>query len=388
MMTDPAGRRPEMMQEKSKIFFPNLDGLRFIAFFAVFFHHSLIVNCFNSDKGSFTHRFVAGMKENGALGVNLFFVLSGFLITYLLLSEKNKFARINIPNFYLRRTLRIWPLYFLMVFTGFVLFPLIKKMLGGIPDETHSPGFYFLFISNFEQIRKGLADSSILNVLWSVGVEEQFYILWPVVLFLVPVRHMLKIFALLIGITIVFRWMNKDNPGLIYFHTLSIFSDMVVGGISAWLAFSFPLFKELIQRMPRKIIISIYTAGTLLILCRFMIFSNSAYIVFERIILSLFFAFVIIEQNFAGHSFYKLRNSKFLTNWGNYTYGLYCLHTIGLLGAHILSEKLLHLQNNWFIMGIDFSIGLGLTMFMAYISYSWFESPFLKLKSRFAYFIK
>jgi peptidoglycan/LPS O-acetylase OafA/YrhL len=375
-------------KEARKIFFPNLDGLRFIAFFAVFFHHTLIVSCFAPDTGSPLNQFIFSLKENGALGVNLFFVLSGFLITYLLLSEKKEFGKINIPNFYMRRVLRIWPLYYTMVAAGFILFPFIKKITGGIPNETHSPAFYLFFISNFEMIRKGFADSSILNVLWSVGVEEQFYLVWPVLLFLVPAKHLMKIFMILLGITLFFRWYNMGNNQINYFHSLAIFSDMVVGGISAWLVFSFNSFKEIIKKISKKIIVLSYATGLVLILLRYMLFSNPVSVIFERLLFSLFFAFVILEQNFADNSFYKLGNNSFLTKWGNYTYGLYCLHTIGLLGAHIISEHLLHLHNNWLIMLFDYTFGLVLTMIMARLSYKLLEAPFLKLKNKFAYFIK
>jgi peptidoglycan/LPS O-acetylase OafA/YrhL len=379
---------PVAHKELKKIFFPNLDGLRFIAFFAVFFHHSLIVSCFAPDTGSSLHQFILSLKENGALGVNLFFVLSGFLITYLLLSEKKEFGKINIPNFYIRRVLRIWPLYYTMVAAGFILFPFIKKLGGEVSDEIHSPGFYLFFISNFEMIRKGFADSSILNVLWSVGVEEQFYLVWPVLLFLVPAKNMMKVFIILIGITLFFRWYNMGDNQINYFHSLAVFSDMVVGGISAWLVFSFNSFKEAIKEMSKKIIVLTYVTALVLILLRYIVFSNPVAVIFERLLFSLFFAFVILEQNFANNSFYKLGSNKFLTKWGNYTYGLYCLHTIGLLGAHIISENLLQLHNNWLIMLFDYTFGFALTMVMARLSYKLLEAPFLKLKNKFAYFIK
>lgn len=373
---------------KEKIFFPNLDGLRFFAFFAVFFHHSLIVKCFSSDTGSSIYRFVDGQKENGALGVNLFFVLSGFLITYLLLSEKTKYATIHVPRFYLRRVLRIWPLYFMMVMVGFLFFPLVKQIMGAVPNETHRLGYYMLFVSNFEMIKAGFADSSILNVLWSVGVEEQFYFLWPVLLFLTPRKFLPWLFAILISGTLIFRYMNTGNPRVVYYHTFAVFSDMVIGGLSAYFSFFSKRFIDLFRKMPRISIISVYIVMTGLIAFRHIIFINDLAFTFERLILSLFFAFIILEQNFASHSFYKISSNKLLSRWGNYTYGLYCWHTVGLLAAHIFSERILKLENDWLIMGIDFTLGLGLTLIMAYFSYTWFETPFLKLKNKFAYFIK
>lgn len=373
---------------QQKIFFPNLDGLRFIAFFGVFFHHSLIVNCFSANHDSVTYKFIFAQKMNGALGVNLFFVLSGFLITYLLLSEKYKYTKINIPNFYMRRLLRIWPMYFSMVLAGFILFPFIKRLAGGIPDETHSWSFYLFFISNFQMILKGFADSSILNVLWSVGVEEQFYIIWPLLLFAIPQRYLGKFFLFFLTATIIFRYFNITDIQVIYYHTLSVIGDMIVGGMTAWLAFNNKNFFRMISELPKKVILSIYILGAMLIIFDYILFVNPCLVLFQRLLYALYFAFIIVEQNFASHSFYKMSNNKFITRWGTYTYGLYCLHTIGLLGTHILSEKILKLQSSWYIMGLDFTVGLGLSMGMAYISYHYFESPFLKLKNKFSYFVK
>jgi peptidoglycan/LPS O-acetylase OafA/YrhL len=377
-----------MSRQQTKIFFPNLDGLRFIAFFAVFVHHSLIVKCFSANPESEMSKFVMAQKLNGALGVNLFFVLSGFLITFLLINEKSLFAKVHVPGFYMRRILRIWPLYFLMVLAGFVVFPLIKKLTGGIPDETHTAGWYMFFVSNFQMIQKGFADSSILNVLWSVGVEEQFYIVWPLVLAFVPAKHLVKAFAVLLAGTLVFRAFNAAEGQVIYYHSIAVFGDMVIGGLLAYLAFYHPPFVKTLAQMPRKLIAAVYAAGLLIILFNYKIFTTPALHVAERYVYALFFAFVIAEQNYAQHSLFKLANNTFLSRWGNYTYGLYCLHTIGLLGAHIASEKILKLSNPWLIMGIDFTLGLGLSMTMAYISYRFFESPFLKLKNKFAYITK
>ncbi len=108
----------------TRIFFPNLDGLRFFCFLSVFFFHA-----FGSTKYadvSQTELYWLLKKllfENGVLGVNFFYVLSGFLITYLLIVEKEQFLKIKIGNFYIRRALRIWPLYFFCVLFGFFIFP-------------------------------------------------------------------------------------------------------------------------------------------------------------------------------------------------------------------------------------------------------------------------
>src|ERR1700740_1515785 len=96
---------------KQKIYFPNLNGLRFIAAFLVIIHHTEQIKSMLHIHSLAKISFVA---KAGKYGVILFFVLSGFLITYLLLAEENTFKKISIRQFYIRRMLRIWPLYFLI----------------------------------------------------------------------------------------------------------------------------------------------------------------------------------------------------------------------------------------------------------------------------------
>lgn len=383
-----AYKKETMAQQQTRIFFPNLDGLRFIAFFTVFVHHTLNVQCFSTDPQSELYKFVFAVKNNGALGVNLFFVLSGFLITYLLINEKQQYQKINVPHFYMRRILRIWPIYFVVVAAGFIVFPLLKNMMGDVPAETHSAGWYMLFVSNFEMIRKGFADSSLLNVLWSVGVEEQFYLAWPLIMTLSPRKHLPKVLALLVCVTIVFRSLHATEYYTLYYHTLSVIGDMAIGGLVAYAAFYYPPFVQAITRLSKTAIMGVYALGCLIILFNYKIFTTPVLVVAERYVYALFFAFVIAEQNYAINSPFKMANSKWLSKWGNYTYGLYCLHSAAILVTHIFSEKILKLQNPWLIMAMDVSVGLGISFAMAWVSYRFFELPFLKLKNKFAYFVK
>src|SRR4029079_7687100 len=118
---------------KTRIFFPNLDGLRFISFFAVFLYHcDLSVFSYLGDSYPKTQQALTFLFRHGNLGVNFFFVLSGFLITYLLIKEKELKGNIHVGNFYVRRILRIWPLYYLCLIIGFIAFRMLKQL-------THEP---------------------------------------------------------------------------------------------------------------------------------------------------------------------------------------------------------------------------------------------------------
>ena len=191
--------------EKHSIFFPNLDGLRFFSFFIVFLAHIFNTNKEYIKNETWYQVFKERLFLDGDLGVSFFFVLSGFLITYLLLKEKEYTGQINVKFFYIRRGLRIWPLYFFCVFFGFILFPLLKSYYGGTPNETSDPILCSLFLNNFDRIINGPPDSSVLSVLWSVAIEEQFYLVWPLLFLIVPPRKYHFIFLGIILLSIVYR---------------------------------------------------------------------------------------------------------------------------------------------------------------------------------------
>ena len=167
------------MTESNKVFFPNLEGLRFFAFFVVFVNHAThSLGYFNhSNKYAFIN---LHFFKNGDLGVSFFFVLSGFLITYLLLKEKELSGKINIKNFYLRRILRIWPVYFLVVALCLIVFPRLGNLVPGwfpisVDTSSLNPLFYLTFTGNFDYLVNGISNVMI-GVLWSVSIEEQFYL--------------------------------------------------------------------------------------------------------------------------------------------------------------------------------------------------------------------
>ncbi len=136
-----------------KFHFKNLDSIRSIAFLSTFFAHA-----FYSDSpavlDSSIFKGASMFREAFGFGVPIFFVLSGFLITYLMFREIELKGKFNIKNFYARRFLRIWPLYYIVIIFGFVIFPFIRTKVLGMPyDEPASAFMYSLFLSNFDQIK-------------------------------------------------------------------------------------------------------------------------------------------------------------------------------------------------------------------------------------------
>ena len=252
---------------RTKVFFPNLDGLRFISFLVVFLHHCyLSFFTYLKTSSPVAWNIQAFLFKYGTLGVNFFFVLSGFLITYLLIREKEVTGTIHIGNFYIRRILRIWPLYYLCLLIGFVGFAFLKKLSGEVPQESANPIYYILLAGNFDYLQTWPVkpDAILLSVLWSVCVEEQFYLAWPVILKFVPVRHYKYVFGSIILASLVFRSFYTANSeadhAVRYFHTLSLIGDMALGALLAWLV-SFPnKVRDFITNLSKPAIAFIYIA--------------------------------------------------------------------------------------------------------------------------------
>ncbi len=166
----------------STVFFPNLNGLRFVAASLVMIGHT---QDWKSFYGLNSVASVPFFSKIGSLGVTLFFVLSGFLITYLLLAEKSTYGTINIKKFYLRRVLRIWPLYYLILIIGlFILSKVAFFVLPGAPkslqEHYHLQILLFLILPNISQV--AFTFVPYVAQTWSIGVEEQFYFIWPIIL--------------------------------------------------------------------------------------------------------------------------------------------------------------------------------------------------------------
>ncbi|HEY0785621.1 MAG TPA: acyltransferase [Acidobacteriaceae bacterium] len=175
-----AALRPQV--EAPRFYRPELDALRFFAFLAVFLHHGI-------------YTFAPLLSVLGGFGLSFFFFLSAFLITELLQRERELTGTIGIRDFYVRRVLRIWPLYF-----GFLLFAWV---LGTVfPSHHISLLFvlsYVLMLGNLYTARYGLPYTPV-GYLWSISIEEQFYLLWPLLNRVLPRRALIVAVAALVPV--------------------------------------------------------------------------------------------------------------------------------------------------------------------------------------------
>lgn len=305
-----------------------------------------------------------------------FFILSGFLITYLLLHEKLQYKKINLRNFYLRRVLRIWPLYFLTIIVGFFVYPFLFN-----DPVTGNFWLYSVFLTNFDHIWNGSVSSGILGVQWSVAIEEQFYVIWPLLfIFIKNGKHLVYWFVAILLLSEIFFFTRNDwNES--YYHFFSCIRFLSFGGIMGYLGFyhenNIRHFFQL--RINKVTTLFIYIICPIILVTRGKISEllNISISYFEPIIL-FFCAFVILEQCYSKNSIMKISKFVYLSKLGKISYGLYLTHMIGIYLAFDLCQ---YLEYESFIATVLFS--LLFTFVISHFSYYYFESYFLKLKSYF-----
>jgi peptidoglycan/LPS O-acetylase OafA/YrhL len=364
---------PAKAPASRRFYQPELDGLRFYAFLGVFVCHTLPF------EASFYHGLHLPMPwlwgatvKAGAAGVDLFFALSAFLITSLLLREREETGDISLKHFYLRRILRIWPLYFLVIGLGLVL----SHTMANQHLRWYYVAGYLLFAGNWVHAVFGRPES-IAFPLWTVSIEEQFYLIWPLLVKRLERRGLVVAAVVILLLATVCRIgfvLAGVSGGYIYYGStarcdsialgilIALFSDrlpeltrtarllLVGGGLVGWIAASACLTDQpgpiSMREVPGRLIIAL-AAGAMLYGC---LYSRS-----------------------------KLLTSAWAVQLGKVSYGLYLLHLTGLL----LAKSILHPISGTALLATK-AVGFVLTLLLAFASYRWVESPFLRMKDRFA----
>lgn len=389
--------RPHMKSEKSdSIFFGGLNGLRFFAATAVIFHHIEQYKLWASTDGHFYTSAFTGcgllstfIQALGHKAVSFFFVLSGFLITYLLLAEAAKTGTVNLRKFYVRRILRIWPVYYLVIAIAFFVIPHFFDV-GGNGAHLLENKFWLWFGLSLVMLPNLTRYNSVEIVggsqTWSVGVEEQFYIIWP---WLVRKfrKHLVRMLLLLIVgklfVSVMMAGIAAQLPAgtlhtvcnkfVLYWNLFKI-EQMAVGALGA-----FYLYNKKQQAL--QFFYHPATSVATLVLFASLFVTNLEYTgstLFEALIFLLFIVNVSTNRKFP----IQFRQSIF-TTLGNISYGIYMYHTIIIAILINLLQKTV-IDSNPLAFDIAlYTLSVPLTIGISYLSYQYFETPFLKMKEKF-----
>ncbi len=368
-----------------RVYLPNLNTVRALAALMV------IVSHIERKMGIFNLPITIPLTKLGSIGVTLFFSLSGFLITYLLLLEKEKFSIIKVKDFYIRRFLRIWPLYFLVLLFVYWIIPFI------LPDYYNSEIERFgaksiilniLFLTNLTIVLK--LTPLIISVIWSIGIEEQFYLFWPWVvksknrirwiIFIILLMPVLKILCLILsGHSPYYRVIYE-----ILSHTR--FDSMAMGGLFGILAFkkSLNIFKFKINDyffMSKKVQLVLYLTTLTLLLLSFK--SSAAFNLYNYQILPILFSAILLNLINGDTSIINLENK--VTNYlGKISYSLYLLHIIVFYFIFPILKELFRGVNSYITVFSIYTIAVFASILFASLSYELIEKRFLKYKKHFS----
>ena len=358
-------------------YFVNLDAMRFFAALAVLiFHYFAFLE--QNELFSSVFQYIKPIVSKGHLGVNFFFVLSAFLISLLVFREIEKSGNFSIRYFLIRRTLRIWPLYFIVVIASFLLVHFLP--IYGVTQ--HEPIWFAFFLSNFGEIQNGVGDAyTQLTIPWSVSIEEQFYLFWALIIggFSITRKHTFLYFfiALLLG-SLFFRWMHFDEERILYYHTFSAVTDLSIGALTAYyFHYNFHVFKKWVTAK-RTVLIGIYIIITLLIVFKNKLFHHGIFIVLERPVIAICFAWIIGRQLIYA-SIWKGKTKKVAVYLGKISYGIYMIHCLVLFIIEIIFFKYELGKSVIFLLPLGALVTFGLS----HISYKYIESYFLRLKKNY-----
>ena len=386
---------------------PVLDGIRGIAVLLVMTYHFWVVGIAGSAASSITSSSSGGtlpwehvynnVAGFGWIGVDLFFVLSGFLITGILCDSRESPHYFRI--FYGRRTVRIFPLYYAALTIFFLLGPLVmahiyRPALADMQSGTTVKLFAWTYLLNWYEGFKGWnAVAHPLQHFWSLSVEEQFYLIWPFLVLKLTRRRLMSVCVSLMAVALALRALlyGLHFPFAAYTWTICR-ADSLAMGASVALAARDPGDWKILLKWARRLALPALGA---IILARILnprctvgpgdtptFFMNT----FELTLVGIFFAACIglavaSHQQTLGH---RLLASSFLRFFGKYSYCLYICHLpvivifakAGLNSAHLAGKLHSELLSVLAVDGVAFAVSI----MISFLSWHLFEKQWLKLK--------
>jgi len=381
----PAGQSAEVRTER--FYLPELDILRFLAFFAVFVFHAPPGSLFFY----LQHGALGGFGDAGGFGVDLFFTLSGYLITRLLLRERETTGHINLRAFYMRRILRIWPLYFFYIAFALSLSQLPPRLTSvplfgqvRVPADPTCLLFLGCFLFNFAPC---VGNITVVAHLWSISLEEQFYLVWSLTMRYIPRRRMLVAPLVMLVIATIARlpssFLRFGVP--IWNNSFARLDPIAIGIFIAVLPEMSP------RPAGRALLVLAGIASWWLAAywCGLPLQHSAAGVLIGYPLVALGSgAFLLAALGAARRSVGTgLRGA--LIYLGKISYGLYVYNFVAIFGAQVFMRRAVAAWwvtqgwPLWTAWAVYIALAFGANVALAAASYRWLEAPFLRLKGRF-----
>ena len=356
-------------QSGQQFYRPELDVLRLLSFLLVFAHHQIprSSHWFTGDLSEFARAAITITGNTFGFGLCLFFFLSAFLITTLLQREKQRTGAVHIVLFYQRRILRIFPLYFFAIMVG-----LVWAVITRVPSDFSLFGCYVVMLGNWCIGDRGWTDNP-MTPLWSISIEEQFYLLWPLAIMALSERGLYVFSAVVVAASLsVAYYLGSAHANLDYgiwtnsFVQFLMFSAGTVTALS--LRGKVPAWKASQRAMLCAGGVAVWLIAVVLFRCKLPGNAESGSdVAFGYSLIAFGCAAIFL-------AFYGIRCKlpSSLIYLGKISFGLYVFH--------LLSIRLIHLMTPDGPWLIHFSMALALTIVLASLSYRYLETPFLRLK--------
>jgi peptidoglycan/LPS O-acetylase OafA/YrhL len=393
----PIERSPAPVTRSDQRFYlPQLDGVRFLAFFLVFLHHLGPGDVFRAWSRPFS-TFLKQLHLVGWIGVDVFLTLSGFLIALLLLRELDTTGSIRIRQFYARRILRLWPLYYLVLVLGFFVMPMALNMAWTPAHTTLLAEQLFPYATLFSNVSSAMLPGSFgpmspagdsLGPLWTIALEEQFYLVFPLIVLaagpVIKLRAVLGCALVVIAFTTATRYYLVANSlpyPIVWLSTATHLDPIVLGIVGAVI---WHRHRENVLRL------RLFGADLLLAVGVFWLVMTSPHVAKTlhhswQILAAGLSALLLIGAVLRYRPLAAIFGWRPVAWLGRISYGLYMFHILGrqVYQFWIAPHLPLDLLQGPFRWLADFSLVLLATVVLATVSYYGYERYFLRLKERF-----
>lgn len=373
-----------------KLHFHTFDAFRFFAFLKVFLLHAPLVVVAGSPQ--WMTYWNNHIRFGGGVGVSFFFVLSGFLITYILTSTKINKGNISPKRFFIRRMFRIAPLYYLMVFMALLISPEVARSIGFYMNGGgYEPEWIYslTFTENIAMIvNDNIPKTTPLSVFWSLCIEEQFYIYWMIAFFILKHKWIPYFLGASIIMAISIRIFGHHIFSNEFISTVDLGSNLDYFSISGLLGYAvatnYQKVASFVHKIPEIAKWGYIGLVILMLLFQYKLFEHNGWF------LEMFW-FTISATIFTGlllifipqESKIRISDKSVLTKLGKISYGLYVYHIVWI---HLIYKFYIDYGiqidgiRSYFVFIVT---TFTMTVITAQLSWKYFEQPILKMREKY-----